>query len=150
MSLWTALIGRVRASRAPSRGAGAPPEARVWFTGWLDWEAPRRAVRGESFHQRALESIAGPTSSEGYCLPVAVTLQREADNEYDSNAIRAEINGVLVGHIAKEVAAELGPLMDGQGISACIVAGVVRGGSFEAPNLGVHIWPDRPLGAAPS
>lgn len=122
----------------------------VGFAGWTEWEAPHGAIKGESHYRSNLLKLAGAPTEAGYLLPVVISLCRDPHNSHDPNAIRAEVDGLPVGHIAKEAAAELAPLMDRMGCTECSVAGVVRGGSFTAPDLGVHLWPRRRLGAGPS
>lgn len=41
-----------------------------------------------------------------------VQLVRNPDNPYDKNAIEVRLNGTMLGHLAKEVAARLAPEMD--------------------------------------
>ncbi len=78
-------------------------------------------------------------------MPIEVDLIREPRNPYDGNAIRAEVRGWHVGHIAKEIAFQIAPVFDRGRLSRIRVCGVLRGGSKSAPNLGVHIWLDRRL-----
>ena len=42
----------------------------------------------------------------------SLTLVREPENQYDENAIKVMKGDIQLGHVAKEVAAELAPLMD--------------------------------------
>lgn len=55
-----------------------------------------------------------------------VTLEREPDNSYDTNAIRVITEaGIFIGYVAKEVAVELAPLLDAELIeprAVCIKA----------------------------
>lgn len=135
------------------RAKRKPPPVRetesVDFAGWAEWEAPHRAIKGESHYRNNLLELAGPPTEDGYLAPVSVVLRREPQNAYDPNAIRAEIDGLLVGHVAKEAAAELAPLMDRMECTECMVAGVIRGGSSTASDLGVHLWPRRQLSPGP-
>ncbi len=116
---------------------------------WLDWEPPRNYIAGEARHLEALERIAGPTCEEGYCFAVPVEFVREPRNPYDGNAFRAEVGGYLVGHLRRHLAAQLASPLDSAGCSRFTVAGVVRGGSTSAPNLGVHVWLGRRLSPGP-
>lgn len=119
------------------------------FSGWHEWEPPYGAIKGESHYRQNLMRLAGPPTEDGYTLPVVVTLRRDSENAHDANAIRAEVEGLQVGYIASEVASELALEMDSMGCTECNVAGVIRGGSFTAPDYGVHLWPHRRLGAGP-
>jgi HIRAN domain len=117
---------------------------------WRSWARPYSAVSGELHYADELRALTGPPRPNGYLMPVDVTLCREPENPYDSNAIRAEIGDAHVGYIAKEQAERMAPLMDGLQCSECRVAGIVRGGSIEHPNLGVMLWGTRRLSDAPS
>lgn len=116
---------------------------------WLAWEPPRNLVVGESHCQDALVKLAGPPCEDGYLLPVRVDFVREPSNPYDSNAIRAEIAGKQVGHMAKELAAKLAGPLDGERCSRFSVCGIVRGGWPDAPSFGVHVWFDRRVSEGP-
>jgi hypothetical protein len=59
-------------------------------------------------------------------------LVREPENKYDSNAIRVEIADLFMGHIPKEVAKELAPLID-------------SGSVYEAAFVGINRHPSKPL-----
>ena len=43
---------------------------------------------------------------------VPIELVRNPENPYDKNAIEVRLNGVMLGHLAKEVAARLAPELD--------------------------------------
>ena len=91
-------------------------------------------VKGESHHQAELERIAGPKGQVGKQELVGVTLRCEPENQYDANAIRVEVMGQLVAHVAREIAVVLsGPIL-----RKC-------GGALEARGLVVGGWkaPDR-------
>jgi anti-anti-sigma regulatory factor len=116
---------------------------------WRKWEAPLHLVRGERYYQQALRQLAGPPRVNGYLRPVAVDLVREPANRYDPDAIRAEIGGQLIGHLAKELAANLSPQLDRADCRVVTSPGVIRGGSWDRPALVVHLWPRRQLSPAP-
>lgn len=109
---------------------------------WLRWPSPRNVVVGESNYLPALRELAGPPCEEGYCLPAEVKLVREPSNPYDANAIRAEVGGQVIGYLTRHIAAQLTPELDRARCRSFGVCGVIRGGSYEAPNLGVHVWLD--------
>lgn len=86
--------------------------------------APRRAserdllpgghgaeVVGESFNQEALSRLAGGKTEMSATVPVVACLVREPANPYDPNAIRVEVNGVLVGHLARDYALLYQPVL---------------------------------------
>lgn len=117
---------------------------------WCDWEAPRNYVAGEASYLDALAALVGPTCERWYCRPVVVSFSRERDNPYDSNAFRAEVNGVHVGYLRRHVAEQLAGPLDHAGCRTFAVCGLARGGSFDAPNLGCHVWLGRRVTAGPA
>ncbi|HEX8119628.1 MAG TPA: HIRAN domain-containing protein [Solirubrobacteraceae bacterium] len=116
---------------------------------WLEWEPPRNLVAGEASYAKALAALAGPPCESGHCLPSAVVIVRERDNRYDRNAFRAEVRGACVGYLRRHLAAVLAPLLDPADCGAFTVAGLLRGGSRSAPNVGCHVWLGRRLTAGP-
>lgn len=75
---------------------------------------------------------------------------REPDNPYDANALRAHMSGVHVGYLARHVAAELASSLDEAGCVSFTVCGVMRGGSAEARDIGVHVWLNRRTTVGPT
>ena len=116
---------------------------------WRKWSAPRSIIAGESHYMAALQKLTGPLREQGYLLPVCVLLHREPENPYDANAIRAEVELRHCGYIARGLAKAISPLLDSYGIKTFLVPGILRGGSFEAPNIGVQIWIDKRIAAGP-
>lgn len=47
-----------------------------------------------------------------YDRGVPVDLVRNPGNQYDSNAVEVRLNGVMLGHLAREVAAVVAPNLD--------------------------------------
>jgi hypothetical protein len=135
------------------RHVASPPNvAEGWIERqeWRSWEAPRNVVV-ESFYQEALHALCGGPCEAGYLIPVQVELRREPGNPHDRNAIAAYLlpSGRQIGHIRREIAASLGPVMDKLGIDVWRVAGVARGGRPRAEHIGVHLWVGRRLSAGP-
>jgi hypothetical protein len=100
-------------------------------------------IVGESFCQMELERIAGPKEPDGKSYRCGVTLRREPDNKYDENAVRVEVMGQRVGHVARPSAALLSPAMQVHcgGIleaSALIVGGWDDGSS--QGSYGIRVW----------
>ena len=62
----------------------------------------RIEVAGESFYRAGLERIAGAGDSS---RPLTAHLRPDPDNPYDRNAVRVEIEGEMVGHLPRELAA---------------------------------------------
>lgn len=112
---------------------------------WMQWEAPRNWIVGESYHPDELLDLAGAPRDEGYIIPVCVDLVREPENPHDVNAIRASVCGLTVGHVQRDIAEALAEAMDDAGMDAIAVCGLIRGGFTARPNLGVHVWLDRNL-----
>lgn len=112
---------------------------------WLNWEAPRNYVAGEASYLTALRALTGPPCESGYCIPVVVRLVREPRNPYDSNAIRAEVGGTCIGYLRRHLAGQIAPALDRSRVREFEVAGLLRGGSTSAPNVGCHIWLDRAM-----
>lgn len=66
-------------------------------------------INGESHYQDALAKICGgrdQMSANQECVAILVP---DPANLYDSNAVRVEINGLLVGHLSRTSAARLQP-----------------------------------------
>jgi HIRAN domain len=124
-----------------------PAVAADWIVSraWVTWEAPRNYIAGEASYDQALMKLTGPVCDDGYCRAVAVVLEREPSNGYDRNAIRATVDGLHVGYLRRHLAAQVALAIDGAGLASFPVAGVLRGGSTRAPNVGCHIWLDRCL-----
>lgn len=97
-----------------------------------------------------LVALTGPPRPNGYLLPVEATLRRDPNNEYDANAIRVEIGGNLVGHLEKEAAHRMAPILDALGCTECRIAGIIRGGYIDRPHVGVMLWATKRLSDAPT
>jgi len=116
---------------------------------WRGWDAPGNFISGESHYKDALTALAGPPRDEGYLIPVKVAIIREPTNTYDSNAFRAEVDGRHIGYLARHIAAQLSGPLDAVGCGRFEVCGILRGGSEDAPNIGVHVWLGRRLSPGP-
>jgi hypothetical protein len=128
-----------RRRRAPLAPSNVPPN---WASAgvWRDWEPPKDLTRGEVHYAQALAALAGRPRPGGWLLPVAAALVRDLHDRHDPNAIRVEVDGERVGHLAAVVARQLAPKMDRDGSGRFLVCAVIRGGSIEAPHLGVQLW----------
>ena len=132
---------------APPQPRGAVAGQEPWWpTDWATWPAPRNLIAGESRYQDALQRICGERCESGYLIPVEVVLRREPQNQYDPNAMRAEVRGQHVGYLRRQIAAVVAPALDDHGIASVTVCGLIRGGSIGADMIGCHLWLDRPLG----
>jgi HIRAN domain len=129
---------------------GANLEAGWWKKDdWRRWPAPYSIVRGESYRQDLLTTLAGKPRTHGYLIPLSARLVREPENPYDFNAIRVDVDRGQVGFIAKELAVNLAWLMDGVDCPSFRVAGLIRGGYKKKPYLGVMLWTGHRETAAP-
>jgi hypothetical protein len=137
---------------SPKPALASPNVPNDWIGSrtWIEWEAPRNVIAGEASYTDALRALAGPVCDEGYCFGAAVMLVREPRNPYDANAIRAEVEGQLVGYLRRQLAAEFATPLDNASCRSFGVAGVIRGGSSSARNLGCHVWLDRRVTPGPA
>jgi hypothetical protein len=94
-------------------------------------------------------SPIGKAPENGYLIPLSVRFVREPANPYDRNALRAEVDGLLVGYLQRHIAAQVAPALDRFGCREFNVCGLIRGGEPDAPNLGVHVWLGRRTTAGP-
>jgi hypothetical protein len=89
-------------------------------------------VVGESYRQDALWNLVGGNSGERVRVEVIATLNPQPENKYDPNAIAVNIEGIHVGFIAKELAAEivdeLNGLISTNGGRQIGIRGVIAGG----------------------
>jgi hypothetical protein len=78
-------------------------------------ELPRgsaRRVAGLSFHTAAITRVTDSTERTGSGWNFTATLIREPKNEHDPNAIAVWIDDQQIGHVNREDAAALAPLID--------------------------------------
>jgi len=68
-------------------------------------------VVGESHHQAELEQLCGGKCDDGHNLATAAVLVANPENPYDANAVEVRIGGLLVGHLARDVAANISPIL---------------------------------------
>jgi len=69
---------------------------------------------------------------EGVC----VSLTRNPDNKYDTNAVEFRVDGQMIGHVPKQLAAELAPLLDsGSEVETRITS--IGGANNDPTKLGV-------------
>lgn len=69
------------------------------------------------------------------------TLVREPDNEFDSNAIRVDVEGNCIGHIPKLISMVLAPKMDnGERWIASVHSIVVSSENVNQPGLKINVW----------
>jgi hypothetical protein len=93
-------------------------------------------IVGESHRQDVLADLAGPKELDGKRFGCGATLRCDPSNSYDCNAIRVEVFGQLVGYVARQVAATLGPYLQAHhgGVLEC--HGLIVGGWKETTSEG--------------
>jgi hypothetical protein len=117
---------------------------------WRSWGSPTNLIRGESRHQDVFLRQWRIDPTHQHWEPVAVDFIREPQNPVDPNAIRAELEGKQIGYLAREVAEIFSAQLDRAGCTRFTIAGVVCGGSTDAPTFGVHVWLDKRITEAPA
>lgn len=80
-------------------------------------------IVGEQSYQKNLKKIAGSKEEESKFFECLAVVSSEPSNQYDKNAIKVEINGLLVGYISKVEAARLA----GKAVNKTVPA-VINGG----------------------
>lgn len=144
------LLDRLLNRPAPALSPPDTPETWTRSDEWLtSWPAPRNVIAGEDHRQRELRQLAG---CRGRCFKlIDVRLSPEPDNAYDSNAVAAHVDGVMVGYLRAPIAAELAEACAEAGLHAptWVLPGVMRGGWEPSANIGVHVWLERRLTMGP-
>ena len=90
-------------------------------------------IVGEQSYQNNLKKIAGPKEEESKFFECYAKVSSEPFNQYDKNAVKVEINGLLVGYLSKGEAAKLA----GKVINKTVPA-VIDGGWFDADSEGSY------------
>jgi hypothetical protein len=133
-------------AQLPPPGAGAAGtfrERTVSVTARLYGGDETLEVVGESYRQEALWRIVGAPPGSRVRHPVNAVLYPETANSHDPNAISIQIDGHLVGYLAREDAAAYRPgllaLMEKEGGSYIALEGVVIGGRHGTGSLGVFL-----------
>jgi hypothetical protein len=133
------LIARTQKVREP-KAPRAPAEAVS-----TDFSRFTLPVVGESHYQEAIAEIAGGKSEDGAHCHCQATLFLEDENRYDRNAVRVEIDGRTVGHLARADAVQYRKELRKNGAAratlrcdAIIVGGWSRGDGDEG-SFGVRL-----------
>jgi hypothetical protein len=93
------------------------------------------------------EVAEGSPLGDGAVVAFVATLVREPSNSYDENAVRVESDGRLLGHLAKELAAEWAPRLDAARASPRF-PGAVHAETDDG-KMRVWLWLRRQLSAPP-
>jgi hypothetical protein len=72
----------------------------------------RTRVAGLSFHAAALSRVTAGADRSGSAWNLSAVLVREPRNEYDANAIGVWVDDEQIGHVNREDAVGLAPLID--------------------------------------
>lgn len=80
-------------------------------------------IVGEQSYQQNLKKIAGPKKEQSKYFECMANVISEPTNKYDQNAIKVQINGLLVGYLSKKEAQRL----SGKKINKTLPA-VINGG----------------------
>lgn len=95
--LTTAVASSLASVSAPASEPGRPSSVvRARRTGYASVD-----IVGESFHTKAISKVVKGKAGEHW---KTATLVRDPKNRYDANAVRVDIGGRTVGHIAREEA----------------------------------------------
>lgn len=80
-------------------------------------------VVGEQSYQNNLRKIAGPKEEESKFFECYAKVSSEPYNQFDKNAVKVEINGLLVGYLSKGEAAKLAGKVINKTVPAVIDGG---------------------------
>ena len=80
-------------------------------------------IVGEQSYQNNLKKIAGPKEEESKFFECYAKVSSEPFNQYDKNAVKVEINGLLVGYLSKGEAAKLAGRVINKTVPAVIDGG---------------------------
>lgn len=80
-------------------------------------------IVGEQAYQNNLKKIAGPKEEESKFFECYAKVSSDPFNQYDKNAIKVEINGLIVGYISKVEAAKLAGRVINKTVPAVIDGG---------------------------
>lgn len=80
-------------------------------------------IVGEQSYQNNLKKIAGPKEEESKFFECYAKVSSEPFNQYDKNAVKVEINGLLVGYLSRGEAAKLAGKVVSKNVAAVIDGG---------------------------
>lgn len=90
-------------------------------------------IVGEGLHQSNLKKIAGPKEEQSKSYQCSAKVTSEPTNKFDKNAIKVEINGMLVGYLSREDAQKLA----GKRVSR-VVSAIIDGGWDDSDSEGSY------------
>ncbi len=80
-------------------------------------------IVGEQSYQNNLKKIAGPKEEESKFFECYAKVSSGPFNQYDKNAVKVEINGLLVGYLSRSEAAKLAGKVVNKTVPAVIDGG---------------------------
>ena len=80
-------------------------------------------IVGEQSYQNNLKKIADPKEEESKFFECYAKVSSEPLNQYDKNAVKVEINGLLVGYLSRSEAAKLAGKVVNKTVPAVIDGG---------------------------
>ncbi|AXQ21833.1 hypothetical protein BEN71_07045 [Acinetobacter wuhouensis] len=80
-------------------------------------------IVGEQSYQNNLKKIAGPKEEESKFFECYAKVSSEPFNQYDKNAVKVEINGLIVGYLSKGEAVKLAGKVINKTVPAVIDGG---------------------------
>lgn len=86
-------------------------------------------IVGEQSYQDSLKKIAGPKEEDSKFFECYAKVSSELFNQYDKNAVKVEINGLLVGYLSRSEAAKLAGKVVNKTVPAVIDGGWDDGSS---------------------
>ncbi len=90
-------------------------------------------IVGEQSYQNNLKKIAGPKEEKSKFFECYAKVSSEPFNQYDKNAVKVEINGLIVGYLSKGEAVKLA----GKVINKTVPA-VIDGGWDDSDSVGSY------------
>jgi hypothetical protein len=140
------LLDRLRRGRAPAAPAPVPVQARQSVPAVLLGGHDDLEVVGESFYQDVLWRLCGGTVGERVRFGIVAVLVPEPANPYDRNAIAVQVNGEVVGYLARATAQEYLPglrrLMSARGGYIALQGVMVGGGYYDDGPGRLGVWLD--------
>ncbi len=104
---------------------------------WGDIDDEVHAV-GTSYYQAQLEELAGGRLEDDAEIPVVALLMAQPDNPYDAHAVAVSIEGVVVGHLSRELAPIFEPWMAALGYPPAAACDAFIVGGWDQMRHGVR------------
>jgi hypothetical protein len=114
---------------------GKPPKPTHHLEGNGSFDFP---IVGEASYQKNLALIAGQKQPNGVEIKTKAIVFLDPFNRHDKNAVRVEINGLIVGHLSKDNALQNRAWLkiNKLGSITCLVDAVITGGWLRSDSEG--------------